>query len=41
MVAGHLAGVTYLVSAPHAGVVVQLTPAAAWASLVVAVRRIG
>jgi cell wall-associated NlpC family hydrolase len=41
MVAGHVAGVTYLVSAPHAGAVVQLTPAAAWASLVVAVRRIG
>jgi peptidoglycan DL-endopeptidase CwlO len=41
MVAGRAAGVTYVVSAPHAGAVVQLTPAAAWASLVVSVRRIG
>ena len=41
MVAGHAAGRTYLVSAPHAGAVVELTPAAAWAGLVVSVRRIG
>jgi cell wall-associated NlpC family hydrolase len=41
MVAGHGGTVTYLVSAPHAGAVVQLTPVPAWASLVVSVRRIG
>ena len=41
LVAGHLGAAIYLVSAPHAGAVVQMTPAAQWASLVVSVRRIG
>jgi cell wall-associated NlpC family hydrolase len=41
MVAGRVRGAVYLVEAPHSGGVVQLTPATQWASLVVAVRRIG
>ena len=41
MVAGRVGAAIYLVSAPHAGAVVQLTAAGQWASLVVSVRRIG
>jgi peptidoglycan DL-endopeptidase CwlO len=41
MVAGRVGAAIYLVSAPHAGAVVQMTSAAQWASLVVSVRRIG
>jgi len=41
MVAGRVGESIYLVSAPHTGAVVQMTPATQWASLIVAVRRIG
>ena len=41
MVAGRVGAAIYLVSAPHAGAVVQMTAATEWASLVVSVRRIG
>ena len=41
MVAGRLGAVRYLVSAPRTGQVVQMTPVASWASLIVSVRRIG
>jgi cell wall-associated NlpC family hydrolase len=41
MVAGRVGAVTYLVSAPHAGEVVQMTPVSQWASAIVSVRRIG
>jgi peptidoglycan DL-endopeptidase CwlO len=41
MVAGRAGGATYLVEAPHSGASVQMTPATRWASLIVAVRRIG
>jgi peptidoglycan DL-endopeptidase CwlO len=41
MVAGRVGAVIYLVSAPHAGEVVQMTPAPQWASAIVSVRRIG
>jgi cell wall-associated NlpC family hydrolase len=41
MVAGRVGAAIFLVSAPHAGSVVQMTPASQWASLVVSVRRIG
>jgi cell wall-associated NlpC family hydrolase len=41
MVAGRVGAVTYLVAAPRTGEVVQMTPAAHWASQIVSVRRIG
>jgi peptidoglycan DL-endopeptidase CwlO len=41
MLAGRLGAVRYLVSAPRTGQVVQMTPVASWASLIVSVRRIG
>jgi len=41
MVVGRVGAAAYLVSAPHTGAVVQMTPAAQWASLTVSVRRIG
>jgi len=41
MVAGRVGAVTYLVAAPRTGEVVQMTPAAHWASRIVSVRRIG
>lgn len=41
MVAGRVGAAIYLVAAPRAGEVVQVTPASQWASQIVAVRRIG
>ena len=41
MVVGRVGVVTYLVSAPHTGEVVQMTPVSQWASVIVAVRRVG
>jgi cell wall-associated NlpC family hydrolase len=41
MVAGRVGAVIYLVSAPHTGAVVQVTPADQWAALIVSVRRVG
>jgi cell wall-associated NlpC family hydrolase len=40
MVAGRVGAAIYLVAAPRAGEVVQVTPASQWASQIVAVRRI-
>jgi peptidoglycan DL-endopeptidase CwlO len=41
MVAGRVGAAIYLVAAPRTGEVVQMTPAAQWASQMVSVRRIG
>ncbi|MEP7194226.1 MAG: NlpC/P60 family protein [Actinomycetota bacterium] len=41
MVAGRVGATIYLVAAPRTGEVVQMTPAAQWASQIVSVRRIG
>jgi cell wall-associated NlpC family hydrolase len=41
MVAGRVGGAIYLVEAPHTGAAVQMTPATAWAPLIVSLRRIG
>jgi hypothetical protein len=39
MVAGRVGAALYLVAAPHADEVVQMTPADRWVSQIVAVRR--
>jgi len=41
MVAGRVGATIYLVAAPHTGEVVQMAPAAQWASQIVSLRRIG
>jgi cell wall-associated NlpC family hydrolase len=41
IVAGRVGAAIYLVAAPRTGEVVQMTPAAQWASQIVSVRRIG